>query len=106
MFFLVSYLRTSEMTDFFNFLQACSLDPLFDDSIEFVRKLHKLGNHSTELYVVDKLPHGFLNFQVFSDEAREGCDLLIACIKKSLGMGMRRTDSSAMFNYSVEKTGS
>lgn len=75
---------------------ACSLDPLFDDSVEFVRKLHKL-DQPAELYVLDKLPHGFLNFQVFSGEAREGCDLLIACIKKSLKMGMRREDSSTSF---------
>ena len=69
------------------------MDPLFDDSVEFVKKLNSLGN-TTELYVLDKLPHGFLNFQVFSSEAREGCELLIACIKKSLGMGMRRDDST------------
>jgi len=77
---------------------ACSLDPLFDDSVEFVRKLHKLNHPNAELFVLDQLPHGFLNFQVFSNEARDGCDLLIACIKKSLEMGMRRIDSTITFD--------
>lgn len=81
-----------------NFLvfQASALDPLLDDSVEFVRKLHAL-NKPAELYILEKLPHGFLNFQPFSAEAREGCDLLIACIKKSLNMGMRRMDSTQSF---------
>jgi len=48
------------------------LDPLLDDSVEFVRKLQKLDKPS-ELYILDSLPHGFLNFQPFSTEAREGC---------------------------------
>ena len=81
-----------------SYIQASALDPLLDDSVEFVRKLHKLEKPA-ELYILDKLPHGFLNFQPFSTEAREGCDLLIACIKKSLNMGMRRLDSTQSLGY-------
>eukprot|EP00111_Clytia_hemisphaerica_P016900 TCONS_00050129-protein len=77
---------------------ASALDPLLDDSVEFVRKLQKLEKPS-ELYILEKLPHGFLNFQPFSTEAREGCDLIIACVKKSLHMGMRRLDSTQSFGF-------
>merc|ERR1712080_16528 len=80
---------------------ACSLDPLFDDSVDFIRKMQDLGKEA-ELYVLDQLPHGFLNFQVFSSEAREACDLMIACIKKSLNMGMGRNDSFMVFPCSSE----
>lgn len=64
---------------------ACALDPLFDDSIDFVRRLEKLERPGTA-YVLDRLPHGFLNFQMFSPEAREACNRMVACIKTSLGI--------------------
>lgn len=76
---------------------ACSLDPLFDDSVEFIKRLQNLGNDA-DLHVLDRLPHGFLNFQVFSPEAHEACDRMIACMKTSLGIGRHRNDSVMAVN--------
>ena len=64
-------------------MQACSLDPILDDSVEFARRLRDLGK-DVELYILEDLPHGFLNFNLVSQEAKEGCDLCIACLKRSL----------------------
>ncbi|EDO39376.1 predicted protein, partial [Nematostella vectensis] len=55
-------------------LVACTLDPILDDSIEFARRLRSLGK-PVELYILDDLPHGFLNFNLLAQEAKEGCDL-------------------------------
>ena len=57
------------------------MDPLFDDSIEFAKRLRAVNN-KVELYVVDDLPHGFLNFYMVCQEGREANNLCIACIKK------------------------
>ena len=59
------------------------MDPLFDDSIEFAKRLRAVNN-KVELYVVDDLPHGFLSFYMICQEGREANDLCIACIKKIL----------------------
>ncbi|KAJ8035503.1 Hormone-sensitive lipase [Holothuria leucospilota] len=48
---------------------ACSLDPLLDDSIMFAKKLHRLNKH-VQLDVIDRLPHGFLNFSPISTECK------------------------------------
>ncbi|XP_044164248.1 LOW QUALITY PROTEIN: hormone-sensitive lipase-like [Acropora millepora] len=64
-------------------LVACSLDPLFDDSVEFAKRLHSLNN-DVELYILDGLPHGFLGFHLVSQEAREGNNLCIVCLKRTL----------------------
>lgn len=78
---------TSVMTNVSYFLlsywQACSLDPLFDDSVEFAKRLHSLNN-DVELYILDGLPHGFLGFHLVSQEAREGNNLCIVCLKRTL----------------------
>ena len=79
---------------------ACSLDPLFDDSVEFIRKLQNLDKKAV-LKVFDRLPHGFLNLQAFSTEARDACDIMIGCIKKSLNMGASRKDSTQVFAYNA-----
>ena len=65
---------------------ACSLDPVFDDSVEFIRKLKSLGHPDANLHVVEHLPHGFLNFQPFSNEARVACDTMLNCVRSSLDM--------------------
>jgi len=65
------------------FLQACTLDPILDDSVEFARRLRSLGKH-VELYILEDLPHGFLNFHLVSQEAREGNDLCVVCLKRTL----------------------
>jgi len=64
-------------------LLACTLDPILDDSVEFARKLRSLEK-DVELYILEDLPHGFLSFHLVSQEAREGNDLCIACLKRSL----------------------
>lgn len=66
-----------------SYRQACSLDPLFDDSVEFAKRLHSLNN-DVELYILDGLPHGFLSFHLVSQEAREGNNLCIVCLKRTL----------------------
>lgn len=65
---------------------------MFDDSIEFAKRLRSVGN-KVELYIVDDLPHGFLNFYVVCQEAREANELCIACIKKIL-QGKRNINES------------
>ncbi|XP_031568873.1 hormone-sensitive lipase-like [Actinia tenebrosa] len=69
---------------------ACSLDPLLDDSIEFARRLRSLGK-DVEIYILEDLPHGFLNFNLVCQEAKDGCDLCTACLKRTL-MGKRKLD--------------
>ncbi|XP_032236077.2 hormone-sensitive lipase [Nematostella vectensis] len=73
-------------------LVACTLDPILDDSIEFARRLRSLGK-PVELYILDDLPHGFLNFNLLAQEAKEGCDLCAACLKRTL-MGKRKPDTT------------
>jgi len=71
---------------------ACSLDPLLDDSIDFIRRMKKLKKDS-EIFIVDDLPHGFLNFNFASSEAREANDLITACIKCVLKIGLKQNNS-------------
>ena len=68
---------------FSNFLQACTLDPILDDSVEFARRLRSLGK-DVELYILEDLPHGFLSFHLVSQEAREGNELCVVCLKRTL----------------------
>ncbi|XP_061189140.1 hormone-sensitive lipase-like [Saccostrea echinata] len=62
---------------------ACHLDPLLDDSVMFARRLRSLGNQ-VELYPVDDLPHGFLNFSTASKEARLASDVCVDKIRQIL----------------------
>lgn len=64
-------------------LVACTLDPILDDSVEFARRLRSIGK-DVELYILENLPHGFLSFHLASQEAREGNDLCIVCLKRTL----------------------
>ncbi|KAK6964166.1 hormone-sensitive lipase [Biomphalaria glabrata] len=52
---------------------GCHLDPLLDDSVSFARRLRKL-DVPVELHLIDDLPHGFLNFALFSYEAKKASD--------------------------------
>ena len=63
--------------------QACTLDPILDDSVEFARRLRSLRK-DVELYILEDLPHGFLNFHLVSQEAREGNELCVVCLKRTL----------------------
>ena len=73
-------------------IQACSLDPLLDDSVDFIRRLKKLQKNA-ELFIVDDLPHGFLNLNFASSEAKEACQLIAACIKRVLCVGLKHENS-------------
>ena len=68
------------------------MDPLLDDSIDFIRRMKKLQKDS-EIFIVEDLPHGFLNFNFASSEAREASDLIVACIKRVLKIGLKHENS-------------
>ena len=68
------------------------MDPLLDDSIDFIRRMRKLKKDS-DIFIVEDLPHGFLNFNFASSEAREANDLIIACIKRVLKIGLKQNNS-------------
>lgn len=64
-------------------LLACTQDPLLDDTVEFAKRLRSVKN-DVELYILKGLPHGFLNFYFVSEEAREGNNLCLVCLKRTL----------------------
>jgi len=68
-------------------LQACHLDPCLDDSIMFAKKLHSLGV-SVHLDAVDKVPHGFLNFNSVSKECMQATDLCRDRLCQILGINV------------------
>ena len=59
-----------------------------------MRKLHKLRKDD-ELYIIENMPHGFLSFPHVSTETREASELVLACMKRVLKIGMNRVDSSS-----------
>lgn len=73
-------------------LVACTLDPILDDSVEFARRLRSLGK-DVELYILEDLPHGFLSFHLVSQEAREGNELCVVCLKRTLS-GKRKVGNT------------
>eukprot|EP00794_Sanderia_malayensis_P011155 gene11155-12327_t len=82
---------------------ACTLDPLLDDAIEFTRRLKNLGKDA-ELFLIDDLPHGFLNLNFASSEAKDASDLIVACIKRILRIGMHHQNSFPMSPEAVALT--
>lgn len=62
---------------------SLQLDPCLDDSVMFARRLRKLGKE-VHLQILDKLPHGFLNFAPVSKDAHEGSKVCIEEINKLL----------------------
>ncbi|XP_067627370.1 hormone-sensitive lipase [Eurosta solidaginis] len=61
------------------------MDPCLDDCVMFARKLKKLGRPVT-LEILKGLPHGFLNFTMYSSEAREGSAKCIKMLKELLAI--------------------
>lgn len=61
------------------------MDPCLDDCVMFARKLKKLGRPVT-LEILKGLPHGFLNFTMYSSEARDGSKRCIASLKELLSI--------------------
>lgn len=68
----------------FNF-QSPNFDPCLDDSITFAKRLASLDRHVV-LDVIDGLPHGFLNFLPFSQEAHNGSNLCVRRLKEAMNM--------------------
>ncbi|XP_071806435.1 hormone-sensitive lipase-like [Asterias amurensis] len=48
---------------------GCTFDPLLDDSIMFARRLRSL-KRPVHFEIIDKLPHGFLNFSLVGKECK------------------------------------
>ncbi|CAG9859565.1 unnamed protein product [Phyllotreta striolata] len=57
---------------------SVQMDPCLDDCIMFARRLKTIGNN-VQVDVLEGLPHGFLNFSLFSKEAYDGSKV---CIKR------------------------
>eukprot|EP00126_Sphaerothecum_destruens_P003773 Sdes_comp17562_c0_seq1m6803 len=56
------------------YIVAAELDPLLDDSVDFVRRMISLGK-SVEFVVASDVPHGFLNFAEGGDAVKNGLKL-------------------------------
>ncbi|XP_072383529.1 hormone-sensitive lipase isoform X2 [Diabrotica undecimpunctata] len=59
------------------------MDPCLDDCIMFAKRLKSAGN-DVHLDILSGLPHGFLNFSLFSKEAYEGSKVCISRIEELL----------------------
>ncbi|GFU58081.1 hormone-sensitive lipase [Nephila pilipes] len=62
---------------------SLNFDPCLDDSITFAKRLQSL-NRQVVIDVLDGLPHGFLNFLPFSQEAHDGSNLCVRRLKEVL----------------------
>ncbi|PAA64049.1 hypothetical protein BOX15_Mlig010708g1, partial [Macrostomum lignano] len=62
---------------------ACRLDPCLDDSIMLARKLSELGR-PVKLDVLSDLPHGFLNFNLTSRDAKAGSDFVVQRLREAM----------------------
>ncbi|KAG8186027.1 hypothetical protein JTE90_004447 [Oedothorax gibbosus] len=60
---------------------SLNFDPCLDDSIAFAKRLRSLNRHVI-LDVLDGLPHGFLNFLPFSQEAHNGSNHCVRRLKE------------------------
>lgn len=47
-----------------------SVDPLSDDSVQFVHRMCRLGKRDVRLRIVESLPHGFLHMAGVSPDAK------------------------------------
>ncbi|XP_023210815.1 hormone-sensitive lipase-like [Centruroides sculpturatus] len=65
------------------YLMSTNFDPCLDDTIMFGRRLKSLGK-TVHVDIVDKLPHGFLNFLPFCKEAHDGSRLCVQRIREAL----------------------
>lgn len=67
-----------------------SLDPLLDDSVQFMHNLREQGRECDDFEVLDTLPHGFLNMVHVNRATREGCHFLSRRIAKFLKVPFSR----------------
>nr|CAH7726017.1 unnamed protein product [Callosobruchus chinensis] len=61
------------------------MDPCLDDCVSFASRLKNLGCN-VKLDILDGLPHGFLNFSLFSKEAFEGSKVCVGRIEELLNL--------------------
>ena len=76
------YSNFSSLADVSLHLVAATYDVCLDDSIAMAKK----WTGPVTLDICHNLPHGFLNFIVFSDEAKQGSDLIVNRIKQTLNI--------------------
>ncbi|XP_057651044.1 hormone-sensitive lipase isoform X2 [Diorhabda carinulata] len=62
---------------------SVEMDPCLDDCIMFAKRLKNVGN-DVSLDILRGLPHGFLNFSLFSKEAHEGSNVCVRRIEELL----------------------
>ncbi len=78
--------------------QACNLDPMLDDSIQFAKRLRGLGVE-VHVDVVDNLPHGYLNFVLVSKEAKQASDLCVQRLRESLWLNKVEDEEWDILEY-------
>ncbi|XP_055927146.1 hormone-sensitive lipase-like [Argiope bruennichi] len=62
---------------------SLNFDPCLDDSVAFTKRLRSL-NRQVTIDFLDDLPHGFLNFLPFSQEAHNGSNLCVRRLKEAM----------------------
>ncbi|GBM06893.1 Hormone-sensitive lipase [Araneus ventricosus] len=62
---------------------SLNFDPCLDDSVAFTKRLRSLKRQVT-IDFLDGLPHGFLNFLPFSQEAHNGSNLCVRRLKEAM----------------------
>lgn len=78
------------------------MDPLLDDSVDFIRRLKRLQSNA-EIFIVDDLPHGFLNLNFASAEAKDASELIVACIQRVLRIGIKHENSFPLSPEAMEE---
>lgn len=76
------YSNFMSLADVSLYLIAATYDVCLDDSIVMAKK----WTGPITLDICDNLPHGFLNFIMFSVEAKEASDLVVIRIKQALNI--------------------
>jgi acetyl esterase/lipase len=71
-------------------LVAGALDPLLDDSVQFMHNLRRSGREGDTFRIMETLPHGFLNMVQVSRDARDACSFLSRHLADMLHVSTRR----------------
>ena len=65
------------------YINVGSLDPLFDDTVYFVKRLQSV-NKKVKLEVYDNLGHGYLNMTGYVPEGQEASKNLVSWVNKMI----------------------
>lgn len=68
-----------------------SLDPLLDDSVQFVHKLRACGRGCDTLEILQNMPHGFLSMIQVSKEARDALRFLSNAMSQCLEVALQKS---------------